>query len=87
MLLSVAAKAGDILKFLVENMGRINFSHGMDNEVKGLLGNVTISKTQLTGIFELFIFPKNCLIEAVTLMSYVTNTSQTSVSQIDLIVL
>lgn len=37
-------KAGSRVQILVENMGRINFSHGMDDEVKGLTGNVTLDK-------------------------------------------
>ena len=28
-------KAGSVLQLLVENMGRINFSHGMDDDRKG----------------------------------------------------
>eukprot|EP00041_Stephanoeca_diplocostata_P011407 m.188329 g.188329 ORF g.188329 m.188329 type:complete len:797 (-) comp18526_c0_seq2:98-2488(-) len=47
--LSIAAKAGAVLRLLVENMGRINFSHGMDNEIKGLTGNVTLNGNTLTG--------------------------------------
>jgi hypothetical protein len=29
-------KAGSVLQLLVENMGRINFSHGMDDDRKGI---------------------------------------------------
>ena len=37
-------KDGSLLQLLVENMGRINFSHGMDDERKGITGDVKIGQ-------------------------------------------
>jgi beta-galactosidase len=46
---NVVAKVGALLAILMENMGRINFSHGMDNENKGILGGVMYGAVALTG--------------------------------------
>ena len=43
------AKAGSVLQLLVENMGRINFSHGMDDDRKGITGQVMLGAKPLTG--------------------------------------
>jgi hypothetical protein len=53
----VVVKAGGkgLLQLLVENMGRINFSHGMDDERKGLTGNVLLNGTPIHG------WTTNCL--------------------------
>jgi hypothetical protein len=40
---------GSKLQLLVENMGRINFSHGMDDERKGIVGDVRIGGKSVTG--------------------------------------
>jgi hypothetical protein len=42
-------KAGSMLELLVENMGRINFSHGMDDERKGITGTVAVGGTVVAG--------------------------------------
>lgn len=39
---SINGISGDTLQVLVENMGRINFGHGMDDTRKGIIGNVTL---------------------------------------------
>ena len=40
------AKSGSVLKLLVENMGRINFSHGMDDDRKGITADVLIGENR-----------------------------------------
>jgi beta-galactosidase len=45
---TVNTHSGSTLQLLLENMGRINYGHGMDQETKGL-GNVTLGGTTLSG--------------------------------------
>lgn len=46
---NIVVKAGGkgLLQLLVENMGRINFSHGMDDDRKGLTGNVLLNNSPI----------------------------------------
>jgi len=45
---SITTNSGSKLQLLLENMGRINFGHGMDHETKGL-GNVTLDGEPCAG--------------------------------------
>ncbi|KAI1273923.1 glycosyl hydrolases family 35-domain-containing protein [Xylaria sp. FL0933] len=53
---NLSLKANDQLDILVENLGRINFGGLIPDQRKGIVGNVTIGDTVLTG-FDQFTLP------------------------------
>jgi beta-galactosidase len=57
---TIMAKVGSMLTILLENMGRINFSHGMDNENKGILGGVLYGGAAVRCSFSTEIYTRRC---------------------------
>lgn len=45
------------LQILVENMGRINFGSEIANNLKGIMGNVTIENQVITGDWNMYLLP------------------------------
>ena len=49
---------GDVLDILVENMGRINYGSRIPDQRKGIVGNVTVGNTTLSG-WNMYTLPMN----------------------------
>ncbi|KAI1344158.1 putative beta-calactosidase [Xylariaceae sp. FL0016] len=55
--ISVSLAAGDKLQLLVENVGRISFQHEMDEQKKGIVGNVTVDNTTVLEEWSMYSLP------------------------------
>lgn len=53
-------KKGDVLDLFIENQGRVNFGHGMDDQRKGIVGDVSIDNNKLNH-WEVYSFPFNSI--------------------------
>ena len=74
---SVSLNSGDILDLLNENLGRVNFGSEIPNQSKGVIGNVTVGGTVLSG-WQAYTLPLPTGIEAPAGAPAPTNITSTS---------